>query len=174
MPSSRSASPARTQDATSARDRSTCAARSTSRLSSRILVNVIREGCIGETVAAVEAAEALEQAVDPAVRRALARITDDELRHADLAWQFVRWALESGGDGLRAIAARAFESAREGRVAVAPSAETSGSDDAMLAGGILPEAWKRQVRATTIERVVLVCARALLDDAPQASVTKSA
>ena len=106
-----------------------------------ILVNVIREGCIGETVAAVEAAEALEHAVDPAVRRALAQITDDELRHADLAWQFVRWALESGGDGLRAIAAREFESAREGRVAVAASAETSGSDDAMLAGGILPEAW---------------------------------
>ena len=65
-----------------------------------ILINVIREGCIGETVAAVEAAEALEHAVDPMVRDALARIAKDELRHADLAWQFVRWALDRGGRNL--------------------------------------------------------------------------
>src|SRR5262249_52170734 len=69
-----------------------------------ILVTTIREGCIGETVAAIEAAEALEYVQDPAARRALERIAADEARHAELAWQFVGWVLERGGDEARKIA----------------------------------------------------------------------
>ena len=126
-----------------------------------ILINVIREGCIGETVAAVEAAEALEHAVDPMVRDALARISKDELRHADLAWQFVRWAIESGGEDLRQVARREFEAARAS--IPVPSVVRGTNDTGLLAGGILPAALKREVHAATVEGVVLVCARALLD-----------
>jgi hypothetical protein len=43
-----------------------------------IVRTAILEGCIGETVAAVEAAEALAHATDPVVRRVLARVTQDE------------------------------------------------------------------------------------------------
>jgi hypothetical protein len=126
-----------------------------------ILINVVREGCIGETLAAVEAAEALEHAVDPVVQGALARIAKDELRHADLAWQFVRWAIDNGGDDLSDVVRRELDIAR---ASFTRSAGTTADDDrSLLAGGILPPARKREVHAVTFERVVLVCAHALLD-----------
>src|SRR6478736_6325009 len=56
---------------------------------------VLREGCLGETVAALEAVAAAEVATDSAVKQALERIARDELNHAELAFQFVRWALSS-------------------------------------------------------------------------------
>ena len=54
---------------------------------------VIAEGCFGETSAALEALEAAASASDPVIRAAYARIAADEQRHAELAFQFVRWAL---------------------------------------------------------------------------------
>ena len=126
-----------------------------------ILINVIREGCIGETVAAVEAAEALEHAVDPMVRDALARISKDELRHADLAWQFVRWAIESGDEDLRRVARREFEAAR---VSIPVRSIRLGYERHRSSRRRnLPAALKHEVHAVTVEGVVLVCARALLD-----------
>ena len=56
--------------------------------------SVIAEACVGETLAAVSAAVAAEVAHDPEVRRILAGIVLDELRHAELGWRFIRWALD--------------------------------------------------------------------------------
>lgn len=50
------------------------------------------EGCIGETLAAIEAEWAAEAATEPAARAALQIISADEARHAELAWATVRWA----------------------------------------------------------------------------------
>ena len=58
-----------------------------------ILKLVIREGCIGETVAALEAVEAAAQSTDPAVKSALLRIARDEQSHAELAFKFLNWGL---------------------------------------------------------------------------------
>jgi hypothetical protein len=52
-----------------------------------------REGCIGETVATLEAGRALEREDDEVVRGVLTQIIADETRHAELAWRFVQWAL---------------------------------------------------------------------------------
>ncbi len=73
----------------------------------KLVVTAIAEGCIGETVAAVEAAEQLAHASDPRVRAVLGRISEDETRHAELAWRFVAWALEQQ-PSLRAVAEREF------------------------------------------------------------------
>lgn len=54
---------------------------------------VLLEGCLGETFAAFEAAEAAAQCSDASVRIVLRRIAADERRHAELAWRFVAWAL---------------------------------------------------------------------------------
>ena len=54
---------------------------------------VISEGCIGETVAALEALEEAEKAADPVVKSALLRIAHDERNHAELAYRFLRWAV---------------------------------------------------------------------------------
>ena len=55
---------------------------------------VIAEGCFGETSAALEALEAAETATDPVIVAAYSQIARDEQRHAELAFRFVRWALE--------------------------------------------------------------------------------
>jgi hypothetical protein len=68
---------------------------------------VIGEGCFGETSAALQALEAAATASDPVIRDAYARIAVDEERHAELAFHFVRWALERDplrvGERLRAV-----------------------------------------------------------------------
>jgi hypothetical protein len=63
---------------------------------------VIAEGCFGETSAALEALEAAQTASDPVIQAAYARIAADEQRHAELAFRFVRWALQRGGDDVAA------------------------------------------------------------------------
>ncbi len=60
-----------------------------------LAVETLRDGCIGETVAAVEAGVAAGRAADPAVAAALARIAEDETRHAELAWQIVAWCVRA-------------------------------------------------------------------------------
>ena len=54
---------------------------------------VIAEGCFGETRAALDALEAADAAADPVIRDTYMRIAQDEQRHAELAFRFVRWAL---------------------------------------------------------------------------------
>ena len=69
---------------------------------------VIAEGCFGETSAALEALEAAECATDPVVSAAYAQIARDEQRHAELAFRFVRWALQRGGAAVKARIAQAL------------------------------------------------------------------
>jgi hypothetical protein len=58
-----------------------------------IACTVLREACIGETLAAVELGEAAQHAIAPERAALLRRIADDELRHAALGWRFLQWAL---------------------------------------------------------------------------------
>ncbi|MEZ4241641.1 MAG: ferritin-like domain-containing protein [Myxococcota bacterium] len=74
---------------------------------------LVREGCVGETLAALDAGARLRRATDPEIRRVLQRIVDDESRHAALAWRTLAWLLADDADGaLRARVDRAFEAAR--------------------------------------------------------------
>jgi hypothetical protein len=59
------------------------------------------EGCVGETLGAVLAQEQLLCARDPEVVRLLRKLVADELRHAELAWRFARWAIDRGGAPVR-------------------------------------------------------------------------
>jgi hypothetical protein len=111
----------------------------------------VMEGCVGETIAALVASEQLAVAGDPAVRAALARIAEDEARHAELAWRFVGWAL-ARQPAVACAVAEAFAKATE-------DVEASAIADAMSASivdgaisqyhGRLPPAtlaarWQRQ------------------------------
>ena len=62
-----------------------------------LAVWALRDGAIGETIAAYGVAASLEQTRDPEVRRLLTAIADEELEHAELAWQTVAWAMAAGG-----------------------------------------------------------------------------
>jgi hypothetical protein len=117
---------------------------------------VAREGCIGETAAAIVAAEQLARATDPAVLAVLAKIAGDEARHAELAWRTVRWALAEGGAPVHAAVAEVFEALRRGRVAPIVEAPSILSNH-----GWLDDATRDAVVARAIVEVVLPCARAL-------------
>ena len=52
---------------------------------------LVREGCVGETMGATEAAEAARQVSDAALRSTMEVIAADEQRHAVLAWRTLQW-----------------------------------------------------------------------------------
>ena len=56
------------------------------------------EGCVGETLGALLAEEQASRATDPVARAMLERVARDETRHAELAWEFVAWAVDRGGE----------------------------------------------------------------------------
>ncbi len=115
------------------------------------------EGCVGETVAALVAAEQLAHASDAAVRRVLATIAEDEARHAELAWRTVAWAIAAGGGEVRTAVGAAFDAAL--RAAPAPDADDG---FACEAHGRLGAATIARVARVALDEVIGPCARALL------------
>lgn len=125
----------------------------------------VREGCVAETLAALEIAAAAEAARDPVVRDVLQRIAADEATHSELAWRFVRWALGAGGPEVRAAAAGAFGDAER-----AWSMGVASDDEAALEPwGILGSAARRRVQAQGLADVVLPAARLLLGEVEKAA-----
>ena len=137
-----------------------------------IVLNTIREGCVGETVAAIEAREAAEHASDPAVRELLSRISEDETRHAELAYRFVKWALSLGGAELERAVQREL-AALAAEVPPVHSVLTGGDHD-LLRHGVVPAAMRTVIREQAIAQVILPCSRSLFRaKAPLASYANS-
>jgi hypothetical protein len=126
-----------------------------------IVLGTIAEGCIGETVAAMEAAEALEHCEDAATRPVLERIASDETRHAQLAWRFVAWALDTGSAELREQARAAFARALEGTAPAAPTHAASDFELRLLGQGLLSAGVRASLRARVLSEVIAPCAAAL-------------
>lgn len=70
------------------------------------------DGCVGESVAAIEAAEALSQETDAEIAHVLRVIADDEASHASLAFRMVAWAIEAGGQPVAVAIASRLEALR--------------------------------------------------------------
>ncbi len=64
----------------------------------RLARDVLVEGCIGETVAALCASRAAAGCGDAELAATLRRIANDEARHAALAWKTLAWAVRAHGD----------------------------------------------------------------------------
>lgn len=120
------------------------------------------EGCIGETIAALEAARARDEAADDAVRGVLARIVEDEARHAELAFRFVQWALPQLGDEAGRELLRRAEQACESTAAF--EASDVRHDPALARHGMLSKQASNAVRRSALREVVLPCARALIQN----------
>jgi len=125
-----------------------------------IVLNTIREGCVGETVAAVEAREAAEHVADPALRALLLSISDDETRHAELAYRFVQWALGHGDRQLERAVRAEFAAQRKAGGPAARGALTD-LETELLRHGIVPDTLRRAIRAQTMAEVIMPCSRAL-------------
>lgn len=73
-----------------------------------LAARTVRDACIEETLSVAAAAAMLDRAEDRVVRRVLSGIIRDETRHATLAWATVRWAMDVGGEPVRAAVREAF------------------------------------------------------------------
>jgi hypothetical protein len=125
-----------------------------------IAARAAREGCIGETLGAVQAAEQLARAEDPRVFEVLARIVEDEARHAELSWRFVSWALAKGGPEVREAVGRAFAEGVAQGVALPDEGEAHSPE--MTAHGRVDPAALRAALALALDDVVRPCADRLL------------
>ncbi len=129
-----------------------------------VVVATIREGCIGETLAAMRAEVARGLARDPAVADALERIAADEVRHAALAWRFVDWAVKHGGAPIRHAAAGAFARFAPAKVHTRPGAP----DLDLQHHGRLGAADLALLQRRTYDEVIRPCAAAVLAVPPSA------
>jgi hypothetical protein len=110
------------------------------------------DGCIGETVAAIEADRAAALATDPVIVRALHRIASDELRHAELAWAIVRWCVECE-PGLRGEL--------RARLAAVATLPVEPRDEDLAAHGVLGECARAAIHGEVVRDVVAPCLAAL-------------
>jgi hypothetical protein len=139
---------------------------------SEVVVTTIVEGCVGETLAALEAQQAAEQCRDAVVADALRGIARDEASHASLAWKFLAWAL-----------ARDPELASQVRAVFELVADTQGDPDpdtraaaALREYGVLTALDRHELRTQVVREVIRPCASALLANvaAPKARSELSA
>jgi hypothetical protein len=125
-----------------------------------------REGCVGETCAALEASAALETATDRAVVETLELIARDERRHAELARRFLAWALQQDSTGeVREVVQGELERAHREMTARRAEASRAVVDaEVMLSHhGILSAASRNEVRQAALALVVVPCAERLLE-----------
>lgn len=124
---------------------------------------VIREACLGETLAAFEAREAAERAEDPSVRAALRKIAGDEQRHAELGWRFVQWALTGADAPARTRAQATFAAAlAEARQGATRDANAAGTPE-LHAHGVIDAPLRAQIWTRGLVEVLEPCAAALLE-----------
>lgn len=137
-----------------------------------LVTSAIVEGCVGETLAAILASEQRERASDPAVKRVLSMIAEDEARHAELSWRIVAWALRIGGSNVRKAAADAFADAIAAPQMGSAMVKGDAPDPGEVAHGRLPESELGAARAAALRDVIKPAARALLESqsAPSPSI----
>ncbi len=123
-------------------------------------VSVAREGCIAETVSALQIRAASERATDPAVRAALSKIAAEEAEHALLAWRTLAWLLENGDAELRAAVSNVFREMAS-HVGLGPNAAHEQNSTVMQAHGYLPLEERRALAGAALADVVSPCARDL-------------
>ncbi|MBL8915273.1 MAG: hypothetical protein JNM17_31505 [Archangium sp.] len=88
------------------------------------------DGCLNETIAALEAGAAADGTKHEALQLVLEEIARDEQNHAELAWEYVAWAIATGGRSVRDAVETA---ARQGMAALEAEPEP--------AAGVTPAGW---------------------------------
>jgi hypothetical protein len=129
-----------------------------------ILRAAILEGCFEETISAAYAQVALERVQEPSIRTALATIAADEARHADLAWRFVSWTIQTYPE-LRSVAEECFAKA------FAKPKEIEQDEWELLEPyGYLRSSSKHEVRAATLRDVIIPRIEALFGHWPTSNL----
>ena len=122
---------------------------------------VVLEGCVGETLSALEAAWVAGRAADPRLRAALATVAQDELAHAVLAFDTVRWLVATFGAGARRAVAAAIAQAQAGSVAAAAGEEHAGCE--LAEHGLIDDATRAALRSRAFRQTVVEPLAAMLE-----------
>ena len=125
-----------------------------------VVRTAIREACIGETLAAIEAAEAAEQASIADVRGTLRQIRDDETRHASFGWRFLRWAIDRSSTAERETILAELRAAVDERACVGSFGDWRG----VPAHGMLSAAARGLARRDALDQVIGPMVAALMKD----------
>lgn len=117
----------------------------------RLVRGSLLDGCLAEGMASLVAGEGARRAADPVVRETLSVISEDEGRHAELAWDVIAFALKRGGrsakDALRQ-ALLALESQQTPALPRVPGVD----EDFLARNGVLPQVELGRLMAVCIER----------------------
>lgn len=137
-----------------------------------VVVATIREGCIAETISAVQLQAARDAAEDPRLRAALSRVLEQELAHVELAWSFVAWALARGDAALRAAVVEAFRDPARW-IPCGPDVEpTQGDEDRWRGHGRLTAGDRVAIARQAIATIIVPAARRLLEGAPTSAAPR--
>lgn len=123
---------------------------------------LVREGCVGETVAAIEADEAEASAIDPGVKNVLGVIANDESEHAQLAWRSLEWAVATFAQARSALEEEI--SILEGELAPAALRacdETDPREALLLKHGVVTPRGRARIRQAALRRAILPCLRSI-------------
>lgn len=124
------------------------------------LREAIFEGALGEGAAAVEALEGAGACVDPVVRGVLSRIAADEQRHALLAYQTVKWALDAEPGRAREVVRACL---RDGELhAPKPAVKLEANDNAARGYGLISRSQRAWLRHEVWHEVVAPILAAML------------
>ena len=123
----------------------------------------LHDGCVGETLAALEVGVASDEADDAAVRTALGGVAADESEHAALSYAIARWLFDTATNEeravMRALVAHTLELLVEGR---ATDPGDQAEDDLPNGAGHLSSAERRRTYREGTLLVVRPALEALL------------
>ena len=125
-----------------------------------LVAATVRDGCVGESFAALVAAESALLCAEPCTRAVLSRIAEDERAHAAFAFRVVAWAIGVGGAPVRDAAQAAFDEAR--RAAHVPLTEGDAAASMLEAHGRLGASHVARLRESTFREIVVPAMAALL------------
>ncbi|MFO0549041.1 MAG: ferritin-like domain-containing protein [Polyangiaceae bacterium] len=126
-----------------------------------LAVSTFLEACVNETIAALVVLEGARAAENPELASILGRVAEDELRHVELGWRVLAWALATGGAPAREALIAAFDALDRAR-----STDTlvtkDDSDSDLASHGVLGASAQALVRERAWTEVIAPSARALL------------
>jgi hypothetical protein len=122
-----------------------------------IAVALVREACVGETVAAAEALALSTMVVDPALVAVYRKVAEDEARHAELGFRTLAWMLERSPALLPAV-----EDAFSAAIGAMNGEGLIGSSVVSADHGLLSPASLAALRRKAVNDVVQPCRHAVL------------
>jgi hypothetical protein len=118
---------------------------------------LFEEGCVNESIAACEAADAAERCSDAQVKEVLETLAVDERRHAVAAWVALRWLIATHGERVAAPLR-----ARVAALGAAAPRDVEVDDERLAEWGLLSPSRRAHVQRRVLSELVRPLALALV------------